>query len=98
LFLHQLKVVLAQQLSLIRRPDAPIRGEISGLSGRLRFLRSRNKAYWIFIAGEAAGTHDDDARCTLASYADAADDETFRRAAQRHLTKAPASERALSSE
>jgi hypothetical protein len=68
-------------------------GVRSLLSRRLRFLRSRNKAYWIFIASQAAGMHDDDARRTLASYVDAADDETFRRAAQRHLAEAPAADR-----
>jgi hypothetical protein len=56
---------------------------------QLRFVRSRNKAYWIFIASGAAKTHDDDARRILASYVDTADDETFRRAAQRHLAEAP---------
>jgi hypothetical protein len=66
-------------------------GVRSLLSRQLRFLRSMNKAYWIFIASQAAGMHDDDARRTLASYVDAADDETFRRAAQRHLAKAPQS-------
>ena len=69
------------------------------LGRRLRFFRSRNKAYWIFIASRAAEMHDDDARRTLASYVDAADDETFRRAGQRHLAEARAADRrVLSSE
>jgi hypothetical protein len=70
-------------------------GVRSLLSRQLRFLRSRNKAYWIFIASQAAGMPDDDARRTLASYVDAADDETFRRAAQRHLAEAPAADRGV---
>jgi len=69
------------------------------LGRRLRFLRSRNKAYWIFIASQAAGMHDDDARRILASYVSAADDETFRKAGQRHLAEARAADRrVLSSE
>ena len=59
------------------------------LSGQLRFVRSRNKAYWIFIASQAAGTHDEDARHVLASYMHAIDDETFHRSAQRHLGAGP---------
>lgn len=68
-------------------------GHIDGvrflLSRQLRFLSSRNKAYWSFIAGQAAGVQDDDVRRTLASHVDAADDETFRRAAQGRLAEAP---------
>jgi amino acid transporter len=64
-------------------------GVRSLLNRQLRFVTSRNKAYWIFIVGAAAGKHDDDARRTLAAYVDAADNETFRRAAQRHLAGAP---------
>jgi hypothetical protein len=60
----------------------------SVLRRELWFLRSRNKAYWIFVADQAAGAHDQEARRVLASFAHAADDETFRKAAQRHLTKA----------
>ena len=55
------------------------------LSRQLRFVRPRNKAYWIFVAGRVAGTPDTDARRVLASDVATADDETFRRAAQRHL-------------
>jgi hypothetical protein len=62
-----------------------LEGVRSLLSRQLRFLSPRSKAYWIFIASQAAGVHDDDARRTLASYADATSDETFRRTAQRHL-------------
>jgi hypothetical protein len=58
------------------------------LSQQLRFVRPRNKAYWIFIASEAAGTRDEDARRLLESYVRAAD-ETFRRAAQRYLNAGP---------
>jgi hypothetical protein len=42
-----------------------------------------------FVAGEAAGTPDDDSRRALASYAREAEDETFRVNAQRHLDEAP---------
>jgi hypothetical protein len=59
------------------------------LRQQLRFFRPRNKAYWIFIADQAAGAHEEDARRALESFTHAADDETFRRAAQRHLAKAP---------
>jgi hypothetical protein len=40
----------------------------------------------VFVASQSAGLHDDEARHTLASCADATDDETFRSAARRHLT------------
>ena len=55
------------------------------LSRQLRSLSSERKAYWTFIACQAAGAHDEEARRHLQSAADAADDETFRRAARRHL-------------
>ena len=42
-----------------------------------------------FVAGEAAGTPDDNSRRALASYAREAEDETFRVNAQRHLDEAP---------
>jgi hypothetical protein len=61
----------------------------SHLSRKLRFVRPRSKAYWIFIAGQAAGTRDEDVRHTLASLVRAADAETFRRIAQRHLGAGP---------
>jgi hypothetical protein len=61
------------------------------LGRQLRFLRPLNKAYWIFIAVRAAGGHDDDARHSLASYARAAESETFRVNAQRHLDAMPMS-------
>jgi len=48
------------------------------LSRQLRFVRPRNKVYWIFVTGQAAGTPDRDARRVFASYVAAADDETFR--------------------
>jgi hypothetical protein len=68
-------------------------GRIDGVRALLRrqlgFLRPRSKAYWVFVAGEAAGTPDDDARRILASYAREAEDETFRVNAQRHLDEAP---------
>jgi hypothetical protein len=64
-------------------------GRIDGVRALLRrqlgFLRPRSKAFWVFVAGEAAGTPDDDARRALASYAREAEDETFRVNAQRHL-------------
>jgi hypothetical protein len=59
------------------------------LSMRLRFLSPRAKAYWIFLAGQAAGTYDEDARRVLESCARATDDESFRRTAQRHLDAGP---------
>jgi len=55
------------------------------LSRQLRSLSSERKAYWTFIACQAAGMHDEEARRRLETAADAADDETFRRAARRHL-------------
>lgn len=61
------------------------------LNRQLRFVRPRNKAYWTFIADRAAGTLDEAARCALASHVRAADDETFRRTAQRHLDAGPTS-------
>jgi hypothetical protein len=67
-------------------------GRINGVRALLRrhlgFLRPRSKAYWVFVAGEAAGT-DEDARRALASHAREAEDETFRVNAQRHLDEAP---------
>jgi hypothetical protein len=63
---------------------------VRALLGRqFGFLRPRSKAYWVFVAGEAAGTPDDDARRILASYAREAEDETFCVIAQRHLDEAP---------
>jgi hypothetical protein len=59
------------------------------LSRQLRFVRPRNKAYWISIAGQTAETRDEEARRVLASYVRGADDETFRRTAQRHLDAGP---------
>jgi hypothetical protein len=64
-------------------------GVRSLLSRQLRFVRPRSKAYWIFIVGQAAGMRDEDARHILASHARAADDETFRMNAQRHLDAGP---------
>jgi hypothetical protein len=64
-------------------------GVRSLLSRQLRFVRPRSKAYWIFIAGQAAGMRDEDARHILASHARAADDETFRMNAQSHLDAGP---------
>ena len=68
-------------------------GRIEGvralLGRQLGFLRPRSKAYWVFVAGKAAGTPDDDARRALASYAHETEDETFRVNAQRHLDEAP---------
>jgi hypothetical protein len=60
------------------------------LRRQLRFFKPRNKAYWIFVADQAAGVHEEDARRVLELFAHAADDETFHKAAQRHLAKAPA--------
>ena len=60
------------------------------LSGQLRSLSPQRKALWIFIAGRAAGTDDEEARRVLVSCARAADDETFRRRAHRHLNAAAA--------
>jgi hypothetical protein len=56
------------------------------LNHELRFIGPRDKAYWIFVAQAASGSHDEDARRALASYAQAADnDEAFRRRALRRL-------------
>jgi hypothetical protein len=55
------------------------------LTSQLRSLSSERKAYWTFIACQAAGKHDEEARSRLEAAADTADDETFRRAARRHL-------------
>jgi hypothetical protein len=58
---------------------------VRALLGRqLGFLRPRIKAYWVFVAGEAAGTSNEDARRALASYARETEDETFSVNAQRH--------------
>lgn len=62
------------------------------LSRQLRSLSPERKAYWTFIACQAAGKHDEEARGRLESAADAADDETFRRAARRHLDASLATE------
>jgi hypothetical protein len=59
------------------------------LGSQFRSLSARNKAFWIFIAGRAAGKADEEARRVLMSYARAADDEAFRRRVQRHLNAAP---------
>jgi len=55
------------------------------LNRQLRSLSSERKAYWTFIACQAAGAHDEEARRRLEAAADTADDETFRKAARRHL-------------
>ena len=44
------------------------------LSRQLRSLRSERKAYWTFIARQAAGAHDEEARRRLQAAADATDD------------------------
>jgi hypothetical protein len=58
------------------------------LSKQFQFLNSRDKAFWIFIASQAAGTVDEEARRVLVSYAGSANDEAFRRRAHRHLNAA----------
>jgi hypothetical protein len=60
------------------------------LEGKLRFLAPHTAAYWSFIAATAAGVSDDTRR-VLADHARQSDDESFRRAAQRHLAAAVAS-------
>jgi hypothetical protein len=55
------------------------------LSSRLRSLSSERKIYWTFIACQAARKQDEGTRRSLEAAADTADDETFRRAARRHL-------------
>jgi hypothetical protein len=57
------------------------------LRGRLQFFRPAMAAYWSFIAATAAGISDDSRRA-LADYARESADESFRRAAQRHLAAA----------
>jgi hypothetical protein len=59
------------------------------LSRQLRFVRPRHKAYWMFIAEQAAGACDAETRRLLESYVRADNDETFRRAAQRRLDAGP---------
>jgi hypothetical protein len=59
------------------------------LSSQFRSLDPGSKAYWIFIAEQAAGREDEEARRALVSYARVADDETFRRRVDRHLNTAP---------
>jgi hypothetical protein len=59
------------------------------LGRQLRFLAPSGKAYWVFVAGQAAGIPDEAARRALTSYANEAEDETFRVNAQRHLDQAP---------
>ena len=61
------------------------------LSRKLRFLNQRNKAYWIFIACQAAGTHDEDARRVLESLLRMTDNETLHLIARRHLAAEPRS-------
>jgi hypothetical protein len=66
------------------------------LRGKLRFLGPHTAAYWSFIAATAAGVSDDTRRA-LADHARQSDDESFRRAAQRHLaTAVPSASPALS--
>jgi hypothetical protein len=62
-----------------------VEGVQSLLGRQLRSVRSERKAYWTFIACQAAGKDDEEARRGLQAAADATDDETFRRAARRHL-------------
>jgi hypothetical protein len=64
------------------------------LNRQLRSLSSERKAYWKFIACQAAGAHDEEVRRHLETAADAADNETFRRAARRHLGAPLAAEEA----
>jgi hypothetical protein len=59
------------------------------LAGPLRTLAPAFKAYWIFVATQAAGIDDQDVRHDLTPHACSAEDETFRTIAQRHLAKAP---------
>jgi len=55
------------------------------LRGRLRSTVAEHKAYWSFVATQAAGADDAEQRRLLAQHAGASEDETFRRAAARHL-------------
>lgn len=77
-------------------------GRIDGvralLDRRLRSLRARNKAYWLFIASKTAGAPDEDTRRALASCAHGAEDETFRVNARRHLDAPAPGKVALSAE
>jgi len=66
----------------------PQKRTASGVIGGQMRNHMRDKAYWSFIAAQAAGTEDDEARRVLVSFARDADDETFRRRAQRHLEAA----------
>jgi hypothetical protein len=80
-----------RELDLCRLNALAFAGRVDGvrtvLQGRLRFLRPEVAAYWSFIAATAAGLSND-TRSALAAYARHSDDESFRRAAQRHLTAA----------
>src|SRR5206468_5689865 len=62
-----------------------VEGVQSLLSRQLRSFSSERKAYWTFIACRAAGAPDEEARRRLEAATDTSDDETFRRAARRHL-------------
>jgi hypothetical protein len=89
-----------RELDLCRLNALAFAGRVDGvrtlLQGRLRFLRPEVAAYWSFIAATVAGTSDD-SRSALAAYARQSDDESFRRAAQRHLAAAvPSASPALS--
>jgi hypothetical protein len=60
-------------------------GVQSLLSRQLRSFSSASKAYWTFVACQAAGEHNEEVRRRLEGAVDTANDETFRRAARRHL-------------
>ncbi len=59
------------------------------LKRQMRFLAPDRKAYWAAIAAQAADSDDTEPRRALAQFAGTSEDETFRRAAARHLA-APA--------
>ena len=76
------------EIRRVRRWNRGVGAQKLLLSKHFRSFSSRDKAYWGFIAAQAAGAEDEEARRVLVSFARDADDETFRRRAQRHLDAA----------
>jgi hypothetical protein len=80
-----------RQLDLYRLIALAFAGRVDGVrtlvQGKLRSMRPEAAAYLSFIAATAAGLSDDSRRA-LTDHARESDDESFRRAAQRHLAAA----------
>jgi hypothetical protein len=83
--------VRGRELALWRLMVLACAGRIGGVHAMLRrqarFLRPDRAAYWSFVAASTAGVADE-SRSALAHAADASDDESFRRTAQRRLAAA----------